>query len=663
MINQNSPKKESTFKNTSFPEIDLICYDNLVFQYSSGECQKILNLLSKETDKKEIDEKEIENFKNAFNYDNTNFRLIEKIKEKNNEDLNNLIELYKPLFKYDYKKKFFDLIQIIINFNNEEILSKFQINEIINNDYNELKDLVQQFNHEINNENEKLIYMIIYFFWITNLLDKINYYNNLMDLNYKSLDNLNENELINYKINHENYSNSLKFLNKKISEIKNNLELDNNIDNEKLLKIIEEKIDIEKKKEIVNIINNNITNVTNEKIEKLSNFSLDLNNYIKCLNSFKYFFSKFFEFYLQNLSSFFKKISNTLNYLSNIDINNVNILNDFIFFISNYDFYQNDFNELINYYETTFNKFIENKKICRIENNNLIIYNYIIIENFNNYNLNYFNFSNSKEMKFKYEKYIKFNLISKESIFCKYKNIYLDFFKKLFLGDNESCVKKLFINTFPVLKKIYFINEDLLNYIFEKKIHIFNFMTDDFAGKTNSYTFDIYIKSNFDNNKDKIEIQICFYAAYIIILLHEIANFIRLYIYKYTGKKEYEKSFDFDDETGTDIGFFIEKNLFGKIVNNINILEAFYLLDIKNYYKEINKFLEEFSNLKKNKKNYDINQINDDVKTILNAVGIKNIYLNNIDLNSNLIIKGNGSNFIIGNNNDRNLFPYLIRIK
>ena len=190
MLNQISTQnEESTFK-TSFPDIQLENKDNLVFKFLFNECQKILNSLTKETDEKEIENK----FIKAFNYDNTNFKLIEKIKEKDNENLNNLIDLYKPLFKYNFKNKIFDLIEIIKKYNKKDILLKFQINEIINNDYNELKDLVEQFNKEINNENEKLIYMVIYYYWIFNLINKINYYKDEIDFKYKPLENLNENE-------------------------------------------------------------------------------------------------------------------------------------------------------------------------------------------------------------------------------------------------------------------------------------------------------------------------------------------------------------------------------------------------------------------------------------------------------------------------------------
>ncbi len=69
-----------------------------------------------------------------------------------------------------------------------------------------------------------------------------------------------------------------------------------------------------------------------------------------------------------------------------------------------------------------------------------------------------------------YEKNIKYNLISENSLFYKYKEEYLNFFKKLFLNDN-SYVKQLFIETFRVLKEKYFIK----NIYYSKKKLIFLF--------------------------------------------------------------------------------------------------------------------------------------------------------------------------------------------
>jgi len=663
-ISKKDKESESTisFKNTSFPDITIDCYDNLIFHYSSNKCQAILKSITKEIDEKSLED----NLKEAFYNDNTNFELIKKIKETDNQNFDNIKELYEPLFKYNFKSKLFHLIELLKNYNKKEILLKYEINEIINNDSNELKDLINQFNKEINFENEKFNYMIIYYNWISNLNNKIYYYKNKKEFKYKSSIEINKKEDDDFCS--ANYLNSLNYLNQKISdlnnEIKKYLQLDIKTENKNLSDIIEKEINTEKIKESIKLFNNNnnsfnnLMDVTNEKIKKLTIFKTELNKHLKCLNTIDDFFTDFYEIYLQFLKEFLYDIPKTLNNLYELNYQNLNILDDFLFFLSFYDFEKIGYSDLIDYFEKTYEVIGEDYKI---KDNNLILYNKIVIENYKNYNLNWSNYRKITRMKFKYEKYIKYNLVSKESLFCKYKNIYLKFFKMLFL-DDRSCVKKLFLKTFPILKEKYFINEELLNYIFNKKIHIFNFLSKEFAGLTNPYTFNIYIKSNFENNdEDTIEIQICFYVAYIIILIHEIAHFIRLYIFKYTGRKEYEKSFDFDDETKTDIGFFIEKNLFGKIMGEINLLEAFYLIDIDNYYKDIDIFLKNFTELKKNKDKFDINTINDNIKTFLNNVDIMNLMeLKNININSKLLIKGIGNNFLIGKNNDRFHFPQFI---
>ena len=296
---------------------------------------------------------------------------------------------------------------------------------------------------------------------------------------------------------------------------------------------------MKKKNEILrqNKLDIDINTITNEKIKKLNDLHFNLNKHIKCLDSFNDYFTKFYYKYLNNLKQFFNGIPNTLKYLQKLnysDKKNMIILNDFIYFLSNFDFETIDKKEYIDYYETTFNEF-KVPNIYKIKENNLILNDlYSTIKNYKNYNLNYYNFDYPKNMRFMYEKYVKYPLISENSLFNQYKVVYLNFFKQLFLNDN-SYVKKLFIKTFPVLKDNYFINEDLLNYIFKEKIHIFNFQNNDFCGQTDSTTLNLYIKSNFSNNEDKIEVEICFFAAYIIIIIHELSQFIRIYIYKYLG--------------------------------------------------------------------------------------------------------------------------------
>ena len=102
------------------------------------------------------------------------------------------------------------------------------------------------------------------------------------------------------------------------------------------------------------------------------------------------------------------------------------------------------------------------------------------------------------------------------------------------------------------------------------------------------------------------------------------------------------ESFEFDDTINSDIGCFIEINLFGKIMESINLLEAIYILDINNYFKDTEKFLMNFRDLEKNKNGFfNINEINDNVKTFLMNVGITKLNkFNKFDKNSKLLIKG-----------------------
>jgi hypothetical protein len=111
-----------------------------------------------------------------------------------------------------------------------------------------------------------------------------------------------------------------------------------------------------------------------------------------------------------------------------------------MFFLSNYDFENLKVSDLIDYYEKNFDEFKEGDD-HRIKNNDLIIYDEIIIKNYKNYNSNYYDFDEIKKMRFMYEKCIKYPLISKNILFYKYKDKYLNFFKLLFL-DNNSCIKK-----------------------------------------------------------------------------------------------------------------------------------------------------------------------------------------------------------------------------
>ena len=319
------------------------------------------------------------------------------------------------------------------------------------------------------------------------------------------------------------------------------------------------------------------------------------------------------------------------------------------FFLSHFQFNKEVGDNVIDYYEKALDEF-KIPENFKIKENDLYNSESIKLENYKNYNLNCYPLNYMAKNRFLYEAYIKYNLLPENNLFEKYKKVFKKFFKHLFLNDN-SCVKKLFVDTFPVLEEKYFITKDLLDFIFDKKICAFNFFNKEFVGMTISSNLDIFIKVNFIHNNDEIETEISIFAAFIIILLHELAEFFRIYIFKHLGIKEYEKSFFFEENEEPEIGRFIEKKIFGRVIEKINLIEAMYILNINNYYKKNpEEFLIGFINLKKKKS---IDTLEDNVKDFLNSV---DIFLNkkiNLNGKNELIIKGSGKCLNIGINNDK----------
>jgi hypothetical protein len=228
------------------------------------------------------------------------------------------------------------------------------------------------------------------------------------------------------------------------------------------------------------------------------------------------------------------------------------------------EFAKEKFSHQVDYYENRF------KTIGLDNNENIIIKDNILylkylnksINDFNDYNLTFSLLKEIEENRFLLQQYMKFDLYPKKNLFNKYIETYLNFFKDLFLKDN-SCLKSLFIKTFPVLKSNYFINEEFLEYIFHNKIYLFNFYNSEFVGLTEHSNLNIFLKGNYSkNNKDKLENEICIFASFIVILIPELAYFIKMYIYKYLKIAEYESSFYYLKDEKSKIGRFIEKKFF-----------------------------------------------------------------------------------------------------
>ena len=592
-----------------------ISIKNLTFNNSYLQSQKSLDNFYKLKEQTEINFKYLL-LEKAYKLDNTNLDIIEnfvQFKEQAEnyskdkkiiENIEEILILNKPLIHTSKEKqlnKIFDLIEQLSKFDVDNIYDKYDIEnyfiEFLNSN-----QIALDFNCEISPENDTVYIYTIYYNWVTKLCKILEKYDK-------------ENNKEKWKVE---YTNIKTFLeqekDKVISKIKNVLFIDmtTKID-EKELKI---KIEEEKNKEkIKNYDSNMKTYKESEKQKELDNLLKELNKNNYCLGSIYNYLNPFYTRYLRRLQYFLEKIPKTKNYLKTLDYNkisNIKILRDFIFFLSYYSFADGKLQNIINYYETTFTNFdINNNNKFQIIGEDLYFRTEgITIKHYKDYNLNCYEIISMDENRFMYEGYIKYNLFPEKNLFNKFRVIYKDFFKDIFINE-KSCIKKLFTEAFPILQDNYFINEHLLEYIFDKKINAFNFDNQDFVGMTITSNLDIFIKGNYNNNKDKLEVEICIFAAFIIIIIHQLSHFIRIYIFKHLGIKDYEKSFCYDENEEPEIGRFVETQLFGRVIEKLTIIEALYILNIKNYLKESSQdFLLEFKKLKYVKK---IDKIEDNV--------------------------------------------------
>ena len=597
----------------------------------------------------------------AYNYDKTNIDILEelnKIMDKKiveNEEYRELSEqtidilkINKPLITRNYLFELFRLIQLFSDYNSSDIYAIYNITNCILETFN-LQKISDNFNMEISTSNTKAYFFSLYFAWMKLLIQRMK---KMKDYNLEKKNFY----LDNYKNTQKSLENEIKTLFNKIKNI-----LDIKEDTQITFTDLKTKIIERNNKEIIDTFKSTKKIIkTNDIIKILGELEDQLDKSIRCKESLDYFcYNKFFQIYLDNLRNFLSKIPKTLKYLNDLNysstnIHNIKILTNFIFFLSHFDFINKKGSDFIKYYEMTFDKFELDKtvKYLKINNNTLIdIKEQKEIKDIDNYNLNYYNFDEIKKHRYLYEKYIKFNLVPEKNLLNKYKDVYLAFFKNIFLNDN-SCVKKLFIKTFPVLADNYFITKDFLNYIFVDKIHVFNFKAEDYVGLIDNTNLNIYIKDDYDTEeKDEIEIEICVFATFIIILIHQLANFMRVYIIRHLGLKKYEESFFYEVNDEPQIGTYIEMKLFGRVVEKIKIVEALYILNIDNYLKKnVDNFLNDFISLKKIKQ---IKNIDKNTQDFLKSVDININDKITLNEKSELAIKSSNKDLYIGANNDK----------
>jgi len=594
------------------------------------------------------DDDKLEKFTNIINYtiNNLDKDLFEKIKEKQEE-----LNLYSKYFYNKFDEKIFSLLNELKDFDKNNFLKIHDFLEYIVSEEANLHKIIENF--PLITYKNKNAYLATYYYYIINkLLSYSKLYKNKID------DNQDKNNI-----------NMEKYIHEEKTKIKNELNSLYNVNSDRLSKNCENGND------------NEIENNLSIKIDAANDFIFKLNQlrnkHYKIKNIFnnsKDYYSKFCE-YLFNLSKFLNLIPNTINYFKQkiMDNNNENNLqNDlqefdyFIFYILNYNFLSNDIKikKLAESFEDFFTKkeniniinYLENDDYkYKIENNALIQENSFgriyKLENYKNYCLSLIKKKRIKKNNYLNEQLFLFFKYQKNCFFEKYRNAYKEYFKKIL---KKESMKELFEKIFSYLNENNFINDDFIEEFFSK-IRTFNFNTIELPPETIYPTLNVYIKGYFEGEDNKNS-EICASSAYIILIFYELIHYIRIYIYKRTGKEEYRKG---------EICFNFEKLFFGKIIASINFYQAIFLLNINNYELPYSKFSEIFKKLDDifdENQSHDNNYIND-LNNAKMFLEILEINFKDEEINGKQIkfpIKSNEGSLHLGINNDKTGRPVII---
>ena len=609
--------------------------DNIISNISSD-----INLNIKD-EKEENKEKIFEEYKRDINYiiNNLDEDLYEKITTKNDELLDN----YSFYFNNKFEEKIFALFDMLKKYDSDNFIKIFELMQFLKEEKQNLQNLVENF--PLITYNNKKAYLASYYLYMINKL--LNFYNLYRNNTYSEEEIIKQSEenLKNEKIKIINELNNICKANEELINQRIN-EVDNEIENKITHKII-------------------IANNLEFKLKEIRRRYKTISQIIKNLNDY---YSIFFRQYLCELRKLINNIPNTINYFKEKILNdnsekigeiklNLEEFDYFIFYVFNFDYIKNIdiMKQIYHSFEDSFNDNSKNFEDFEIMEYKFKIENNMLLQTDPNKNLtklkNYQNycFELIKTQKLKRNRYLNENLLlffkyQKNNIFEKYRHIYKSFFKNIF---QMNSIKTLFIDIFPYLKEDYFINDKFIDDIFEK-IKAFNFIPIELLAETISPILNIYIKGYFEG-KDDLNSEICSSSAYIILIFHELAHYIRIYIYKKTKNEEYKKSIDLCEEN--EIGVHLEVLLFGDSVKCINFNQALFLLNIDNYKQTYNTFCENFKNLGiKDFKNY---EDLDKAKIFLKNIGLE---VNKIEINKPptvFQIKGEGSNLMLGLNRDK----------
>jgi len=212
-------------------------------------------------------------------------------------------------------------------------------------------------------------------------------------------------------------------------------------------------------------------------------------------------------------------------------------------------------------------------------------------------------------------------------------NHWEQFLIKLF---SSNVVNSLFIKIFEntiegkKLKPHYFINEDEIKLIINNiRYYIFK---SNFHGITMGKNLSIYINGDpyFIQNNALLS-KIAFLSNNVQSNLHEIIGHLNIrfqyYLSKdkrYTSPKPPKPSKEAKSRKGKESGEFIEQLLFGLPNGSLELVQMLYILDIKNYDKDIDTFRKDFLEYE-DREDYDISP---EFKDFLSKLDIKSSQIN-----------------------------------
>ena len=321
---------------------------------------------------------------------------------------------------------------------------------------------------------------------------------------------------------------------------------------------------------------------------------------------------------------------------------------DYLFFLSNYEFEDDAPDYAIIWNDTFEDLVIEEKiklakqfKIFSINNNILRVENKICepysIENIDDYSfrplVEYLFHINYQPDLIELNKFLKIDRYMEKLYIRKIWNHWEQFLIKLF---SSNVVNSLFIKIFEnsiegkKLKPHYFINEDEIKLIINNiRYYIFK---SNFHGITMGKNLSVYINGDpyFIQNNALLS-KIAFLSNNVQSNLHEIIGHlnIRFQFYlskdkRYTSPKPPKPSKEAKSRKGKESGEFIEQLLFGLPNGSLELVQMLYILDIKNYDKDIDTFRKDFLKYEDGE-GYDISP---EFKDFLSKLDIKSSQIN-----------------------------------